>query len=347
MKKIVLIGFLLRLFFIFLSFGVANYDLKSYYLIGELVSKKINIYPQFSSLHHPYFPFFLYIEGLAYFIGKNQLIVSLIIKLINIIFDLGNIYLIYLLTKNKNKTFLYAINPVSILVFSFHGQFDSIPIFFLLLSIYLINRKKELLSILIYSFSIMIKTWPALFIVNLYKRLNFKKNILFVLFFPILSVFLYLFIFRSSLFDILKTILNYQGLWGVWGITLFFTNIRLRWQKLITFLFIIFFILISFLKRKKSIINEIYFLLSFFIIFTTNFSIQYFSWYMPFLIIKKGKKSLFLIFLITAYLVFNYLSWIIKINDFIIFFTSFIIWFFLSLLILLDIKKIIALKQLK
>ena len=56
------------------------------------------------------------------------------IKLINIVFDLGILYLIYLLSnKNVQKTFIYAINPVTLLITTLHGQFDVIPVFFILI----------------------------------------------------------------------------------------------------------------------------------------------------------------------------------------------------------------------
>ena len=143
MKKIFIIALILRLICLYLFRNVTNYDLQSYLQVGELTSKGINIYPDISNLHHPYFPFFLYFEAIAYRIGQigliSQISPILTIKLILIFFDLGINYLVYLLSKKDLKTaFLYAINPVTILITTLHGQFDAIPVFFVLLTIYIL-----------------------------------------------------------------------------------------------------------------------------------------------------------------------------------------------------------------
>lgn len=317
MKKIFIIGLILRLLGIYLFRNVSNYDLQSYLQVGELTLKGINIYPDVANLHHPYLPFFLYIEALAFYLGKLGGLGGLgilVIKMINIFFDLGITYMVYLVSeKNLKKTFLYAINPVTILITTLHGQFDVIPIFFLLLSIYLLNKKQELLSVLSFSFAIMTKSWPLLFILILYKRLKNKKFIILSLFFPLISIIIYSLLFKISVFNIVKIIVYYQGLWGIWGLSGLLGRLgRLGvfWQKLTTLIFLTCFFGYSYFNNKKNLIKEVLNLLFFFFVFTTNFSIQYFSWLMPFLILTKPKKTLKLIILITLYLFFSYYFWL-------------------------------------
>lgn len=144
MKKIIFLALFLRLLTIFVSRNIDNYDLQSYLQVGELTLNKTNIYPDIANLRHPYFPAFLYIEAFAYWLGNleglRRLGIITIIKIIISLFDLVNVYLVYLLSeKNLKKAFFYATNPIPILIFAFHGQFDSIPLFFLLLSLYLIK----------------------------------------------------------------------------------------------------------------------------------------------------------------------------------------------------------------
>lgn len=339
MKKIIFFSLLLRLLIIFLFKEVNNYDFNSYFLVGKAIFEKINIYPDIAKLHYPYFPFFLYFESLAYYIGKNKILTSIIIKLLNTVFDLGNIYLIYLISnKDKKKAFLYSINPISILIFSFHGQFDALSIFFLLLSIYFL-KISEKNALLFLSIAITIKTWPILFLLSFYKKIINKKLILLVLFFPIFSIIFYSLFFRSEIFYILKTIINYQGVWGVWGISLFFKNLNLKWQKLFILIFLSIFFIYSFLNKEKNIIKEIYNLLILFIILSPSFSVQYFSWFMPFLILIKPKKCIFYIFIISFYLFFNYFSWINSYYQIFFDLITFFIWCFMLLIILLDIRK--------
>ena len=149
MKIIFIFALLIRLICLYLFRNVNNYDLQSYIQVGELTLKRINIYSDIANLHHPYLPFFLYAEAVAIKLGQTSLMSqigsTIIIKALLIVFDLGIIYLVYLLSmKNQKTTFLYAINPVTILITALHGQFDVIPVFFILLAIYLLNKKNEL-----------------------------------------------------------------------------------------------------------------------------------------------------------------------------------------------------------
>ena len=315
MKKIVLLALIVRLICLFVFRNINNYDLQSYQQVGELTLNKINIYPDIANLHHPYLPFFLYLEAFALYFKKISVSPIIILKLINIIFDLGNLYLVYQLSKKNLKTaFLYALNPVTILITTLHGQFDTLPIFFLLLSLYLIKVKKEVFSILSFSSAVMIKTWPLLFIISLYKKLTNKKSILFVLVFPFISVSVYSILFRSSLISIAKTIAGYQGLWGIWGVWGLLGKWRLRWQKLSTLIFLVCFFVYSYFNKNRNIVKEILNLLLFFFIFTPNFSIQYFAWIIPFLIIIKPRGYLLLMLFITLTLISYYSFWIFYSN---------------------------------
>ena len=314
MKKIFLSALIIRLICLYAFRNVNNYDLQSYLQAGELTLNKINIYPDVANLHHPYLPFFLYFEAFAFYFKKFNINPIIILKSINIIFDLGNLYLVYLLSKKNLKTaFLYAVNPVTILIATFHGQFDVIPIFFLLWSVYLISFSRHLaegrdpvFTILIFSAAVMTKTWPFLFIFSFYKKLNNKLLILLIPIFPLISIFIYLILFKSSINNILQTIAGYQGLWGIWGIWALLGKWRLRWQKISTLIFLICFFVNSHINKNTSIVKEILYLLFFFFVFTPNFSIQYFAWIIPFLIIIKPKKYIQLILLITLTLISYY-----------------------------------------
>ena len=315
MKKIFIIALVIRLICLYLFRNVTNYDLQSYLQVGELTLKGVNIYPDVANLHHPYLPFFLYVEALAVYFGQSKIIVITLIKVINIIFDLGILQLIYLLSKKNLKTcFLYAINPVTILITTLHGQFDVIPVFFILLTIYLLNKKQELLSVLSFSFAVFTKTWPILFLIPIVRRIKSKKLIFLIIFFPALFIFIYIWLFKSSLFNISKTLIYYQGLWGIWGPLSLLGKTIILWQKLSTLIFLICFFSYSILKRNKNLIEEFLDLLFFFFVFTTNFSIQYFVWIVPFLYLIKPKKYLWLIVLISLYLFSFYCLWLFNLN---------------------------------
>lgn len=310
MKKIFIIAFVIRLVCLFIFKNVTNYDLQSYLQVAELTLKGTNIYPVISNWHHPYLPFYLYIEAFALWIGNSKFIAIIILKFINILFDMGILYLIYLLSKNNIvSAIIYALNPVTVLITTLHGQFDVIPIFFLLLSIYLLN-KNELASIIFYSISVLTKTWPILFLVLFLKKIKNKKIVPLIFLLPIVFIGIYIWLFKSNIVNIAKTVIYYQGLWGIWGFSILFKKIGIFWQKTSTFLFLISFFGYSWFTRTKNIIKSIYGLLIFFFAFTTNFSIQYFAWIVPFLILIKPKKYFNLIFFIFVYLLSFYLIWL-------------------------------------
>lgn len=332
-KTIFIVALIIRLISLYLFRNVTNYDLDSYLLVGELTLKGINIYPDVANLRHPYLPFFLYLEAMAVWIGQSKIIIIIIIKFITVIFDLGILYLVYLLSKkNLKTTFLYAINPVTILITTLHAQFDVIPIFFILLTIYLLQQKKEFGAVLSFSFAVLTKTWPILFLVPILRKVwtrHPRENgdpgaldtrlrryntstllLLSITFFPLLFTLLYSWFFKSSILDIGKTLISYQGLWGLWGPWVLLGKTRILWQKLSTLLFLIIFFGYSWFNKEKNIIKNILQLLFFFFVFTTNFSIQYFVWIIPFLIIVKPKKYVFLISLISIYVLSFYYFWL-------------------------------------
>jgi len=337
MIKIFVIAISLRLATIFLSQNISNFDLISYKKIGEATLNYINIYPQIAKIHHPYFPFYLYLEALAIFLN-NQFGINYVffLKFVNLIFDLGIIYLIYLLSNKKLKpAFFYSLNPISILIFFFHGQSDVIPIFFILLSVYLLKQKKELSSIFSYSFAVLTKTWPILFFIPFLKQIKNKKFLIFLFFFPTISIITYRLIFGKNLVDIIKTPLTYRSLFSFWGLGklihfIFFPNQDqppIYLQKIFLVIFLIIFLVYSLKINHKNLIIYLFDLLLFFYIFTVGFAIQYLSWLIPFLFLIKPKYWYF-VYLITFFTVFlNYLKWVFKfIPNFIITASIFLNW---------------------
>ena len=251
---IVLFALFLRLLSLYFFRNIDNYDLQSYRIVGILTKNHINIYPSPADLRHPYLPFYMYLEALFS---------PLFLKFINTIFDLGILYLVYLVSKKDLKTaFLYAVNPVTILIFTLHGQFDSLPIFFLLLSFRLASKGKDAFAVLSFSLSILVKTWPLIFILMLLKNLRKKHLILFTAIFPILGILIYSHYFNSTPLNIINTIIHYQGLQGIWGFGYLFR------RKVFTYIFLILLFICSYFIKANSLINKSYRFLSFFF-FTT------------------------------------------------------------------------------
>ena len=75
----------------------------------------------------------------------------LLMRIPLLIADMGIFYILTLLLKGKEKSILlfYWASPIVFYINYFHGQLDSIPIFFLMLSIYLLLVKKEVYAFLV------------------------------------------------------------------------------------------------------------------------------------------------------------------------------------------------------
>lgn len=338
------LNLLFRVLIIIFSLPIKNYDLNSYLIIGEKTAKITNIYQNdFALLHHPYFPLFLYLEGITYLI-KSIINPLIFLKVVINLFDLGNGYLIYLLShKNKKKFIFYLFNPISLLIFTFHGQFDAIPIFFLLLAIYyFIFKKKEFLSAFFYSLSIAFKTWPILFFIPFFIKTKKKKLFIFMIVFNLITILAtYVNIFKADYLTILKTIADYRSLFNYWGLGLlikitFFSNQSqppIFLQKMLLYFFLVVFFSYSFKVslNQKKLTDSIFKLIIFFYSFTFGFAPQYFSWLTPFIFLRTLKKSCSFLFIITTiYLLFTYSEWIfpdlnlLKINQLL----SIILWSF-------------------
>ncbi len=322
-----ILSFIIRGAIILFSKNINNFDLSSYILVGKALFEGKSIYPQIAINRYPYFPFFLYFQLFAYFLEKKFTFSSIVFfKLIINLFDLGNALLIYKLTKkNFKKTTFYLFNPVSILIFCFHGQFDAIPLFFFLLSLYLLKQKNELLGLIIFSLSVLAKPWPVFFLPLIFFSLKKRLLIIITPLATILAILVYIFFWPTDFFSVFYPVVAYRSLFDVWGIgflikNLFFKDLSqtpIFLQKTFLFLFIkAFFVYSLFLAKKKGVnlINKIFFLLIFFYAFTVGFSVQYFSWLIPFLFVLRS-FPFFLYLNLLIYCSLNYFLWILP-NDY-------------------------------
>lgn len=107
---------------------------------------------------------------------KNVNICLMIFKILNIMVHLANCYLIYKITKKKKFAELYGLNPFILLEFIGMVHNDIIVVFFVLLSIYFLIKKKNIyLSILFLALATGIKYFTILLlpIIILY---HFRKE---------------------------------------------------------------------------------------------------------------------------------------------------------------------------
>ncbi len=310
---IIIIAFLIRLSGIMISRNINNYNLQSYDLIGNLILKGVNIYPEQARLHFPYFPFFLYIEAITSYLGTFLLNQATLLKLVFIFFDVGIIIVLHKISTKSNYALLYAVNPISPLVSSIHGQFDSIPLFFFFIKLLLhIHKHKNVAGLLLASIAILVKPWPALFMVPL--LLKVKGRLLPIIFiFPLLSVIVYKNLFHSNYIEIVKPIFLYRSTFGKSGLFYLLSLVPItinRYYKIIISLFSVFVLaLFSYVQKRRTIYVHIVQTIMFFYMIIPTFAIQYISWVIPFLLIVKPKKWILYVITASVYLFLNYFIW--------------------------------------
>lgn len=313
----IIIGIILRIVYIVAFLHITNYDLDSYHLIGEVTLRGQNIYPSPANLHHPYIPVMLYIEAFSMFLEQFGISYVVVLKTFFAAFDIGIIYLIYLLTqKNTRKALLYAVNPVSILITCVQGQFESIPLFFLLLAYYFMHNHKDLKAVIFFGCAILFKTWPLLISISLFKRIKQKQLLVILPIMIFLTILFYTMIFKAPFMDIVFTLLSYTGIYTIYGLSipLDYLGLPVVAMRTLMAIFLAFFTVISVKRTEKNIIDEVSFLLMIFFVFTLSFGMQWLMWLVPFIIIRGLKYSSFFFAIGTVYISSIYVMWLMSGN---------------------------------
>jgi hypothetical protein len=157
--------------------ALIRFDIDSYRIVGSLLRSGQSIYTD--PTRHPYLPFEAYAMGgaswLSYHTGDPF---TLIVKLPAILAD-ALIPAVLLAwtgrglseTRARWSAWVYAFNPLTILVVSVHGQFDSVPLFFAVAALWFLrepgarlSRRDVILSGALMGFAILSKTWPLMLV---------------------------------------------------------------------------------------------------------------------------------------------------------------------------------------
>lgn len=288
--KVLVASILLIRFYLFLqpSFRIDMGDWEGW--IFRIVEVgPLNFYsPQGFADYLPFFYFLLWIIGepFVFLFGKSAIfspIFPLYIKLISSFFDFATALVIFTIVKRYSSrwasaaTIFYLINPGTVFINSVWGQVDSIPTFFLVLSLYVFEEKFNIKQWSVFNtLSFLIKPLNAsilpVTIIKSIKSFSIKKNfqalllavclwyVISIPFFlndPILGVFKLL---SKSLSVYPYASINAYNFWGLFG---WWTSdtIEIFGQQLHTWGFIFYFLLLlvilsPYLKKQAKNIKE-------------------------------------------------------------------------------------------
>ena len=190
------------------------------------INQATELYSGMGALNGSHYTNYPPINQLNFFIAalfNNSSIIGSIIalRLQIILADIGIIYfgkkILEKLKLPVHNIFLYALNPFIIIELTGNLHFESVMLFFLVWSLYLILQKKWSLAALIFSLSVAVKLIPLLFLPLFYQwfaKDEKRKGILNFLSFGaiIIGINMLLFLpFLSS--DLLDKYLSSVGLW--------------------------------------------------------------------------------------------------------------------------------------
>jgi hypothetical protein len=302
-----------------------NFDIESYGIVASTLLHGQDVYQTGELIgRHPYLPLQMYAFAGAFFLSTHlHLPFALLVKLPTIAADAMIVLLMYdfsLKTRGPQVAtivgLLFAMNPVSVLVTAYHGQFDSVPLACALASWYWYALKNEenpvpsaLIAGLFLGLGVLDKTWPVVIGPILLLRITGRRakgTFCLGVAAPVLvGIMVYVAWHPSSTAHLLSTALGYGSLFGLWGysgiVALIgllshrpslgflrlpwidnFLNVDLYYGKFLT----VFSIMVSyFVARDKDALRAIIITVLAVFAVTSSFSTNYLVWILPFAIL--------------------------------------------------------------
>jgi hypothetical protein len=250
-----------------------------------------------------------------------------------ILADIGSFLLVWALLKNhpgKAKSvvlLMLAVCPASIMISGFHGNSDPVMIFFVLLSIYLLEKRKTaLLSGLAFGLAVSVKVVPLIFVpAFIFYLSTLRARAIFLL--AAAGVF-FVGAMPYVLLDpqiIAMKVFGYSSYYGVWGWTRLLSSVlgqtstshptglhaTINIGGKVLLLLSIF--ALSFLMNRKKERPSLFIqcgVVSFlFMALTPGFGIQYLSWCIPFVIALGLTPTIIYYFASSLFLFIDYQCW--------------------------------------
>lgn len=300
----------------------AGADMGSFKILADLTLARHDIYTAPEALgRFNLLPFQIYFFALAEFFSRFEILSFIrLLKIEGILADIGLVILIFKgvekITRNPNKalwvSLLFAFQPISLLLTSYHGQWDNLAAFLALLAWYLwyINRdlfKKVALAGFFLGLAILDKSWTVLLLPFFLANLKLvKERLLFLgttFVAPLIFTFFYLWFASASLFNIFKFALGHSSVYGWWGYPViidffalrlptlnFLPPLLLNYGRYLT-LALLLYLIFKNLKRKEILISISIVFVGFYAV-TAGFGIQYLFWLVPFALLAGYLKEL-------------------------------------------------------
>jgi len=313
----------------------AGYDIESFTRVAQAFWQGTGVYgSELVSGRHPYLPLQLYWIAVAWRLSElTHLPFVFVVKLAPILADVGMTALIFVSilrdTRDRTRAFrislMYALNPVSLLVSAYHGQFDTETLVLLGLAWYWSTAQpgpwREALAATAFGLAILNKSWPALLLpLFLWRSVSWRRAMQFAFIavgVPIVFTLLYTLRFPSDLKPMLARALTHAGVAGWWGISAILGALRSSWPEAGNaiewlgawgrWLALAGVVLAFFVTIRRSLLEGIVTSILAFYAFTSGFGLQWVLWVVPFALLLEDLQGVglyvgaALIYMVPAY----------------------------------------------
>jgi len=293
----------------------AGFDIDSYTLVADSVLSGQDVYTSPDAMdRHPYLPFQMYwMAGSRWLADRTGIAYVRIVRLAPIFADVCIAVLIFFYLQRRTSDtealrggLLYALNPISIFVSAFHGQFDAIPLLFLLLAV-VTHGCSLSASALCLGLGVLNKSWPVLGLPSLVWRLrSWRRRTVYLLLtclVPVLGVLIYGILFRAQLGAVVGKAVGYDWGVGAWGYTYLLRlfgvllpsadgpfSFALRYGRFVTLAALALVWLLR--ARDEAVPNSVLTVFVTFFACTHVLSIQYLVWLLPLAVICQNYRWL-------------------------------------------------------
>jgi hypothetical protein len=213
------------------SSAIMAFDLESMRIVAGLLRAGNDVYSE--TTRYPYLPLHMYVMAVASWLAERWgLSFEMLVKLPAVLADAAIVLVLARWFGERGRAddgrraaLIYALNPLSIAVCAIHGQFDSLPLFFLLLSlVWLSSPASAVLGGAAFGMAILEKPWPAMLIpVTLWGLRGLRLRVRFLAggaTVGIAALGVYFGIFGKGFWTMLDLLGRYGGVVGHWGISL-------------------------------------------------------------------------------------------------------------------------------
>jgi hypothetical protein len=217
------IGLALRLLVAYLAYGHTPIDVAVVFRhVAQAVLRREDPLATLPRYQWNFLPFSAYLLAVEFKIGWPW---QVAVKLLPVACDVATIGLVGFFARpsaQDNARFLYALNPLALLVSAWHGQIEPIAIMLGLSALLLARKHHALWAGIVLGFAVASKTWPLLFAAGVFRDIPrgrwWQTTLGAVAVLAALVVSSPLLLHGSVRHDV-TTIFGYRSLLGSWGWT--------------------------------------------------------------------------------------------------------------------------------